>query len=116
MRITVPTLAVVMLAGWSFQTSAHARCPELTELRITANQASKEVVTFAGGSRCDAYVRSAMAWNALLQYANDHRESCEVSATSLTELEKLRQENAQMRDNVCAGRPAQPYPADIIQR
>jgi hypothetical protein len=116
MRTLIPAIAVIMLAGFCGQASAQAQCPELTRLRSEAAAASKPVTRALVSSRCEAYIRSSMAWDALLQYANDHRESCDISFHSLSEFEKFHREEVQARDNVCAGRPARPFPPDIIRR
>ena len=116
MRTLVWAVAMIALAGWCSQANAQSRCPELTELRDEANQASKQARSFARMGRCETYVRSAMAWNALMHYASEHREACDISSASLTEFEKRQREMTQLRDNVCAGRPGRPFPAEIIQR
>jgi hypothetical protein len=41
---------------------------------------------------------------------------CDVSVRSLADFEKYYAEAVSARDNVCAGRPARPFPAEIIQR
>ena len=57
-----------------------------------------------------------MAWGAVAQYANDHRETCDISILSVNEFEEYHRKAAKARDDVCAGRPARPFPPDIIQR
>jgi hypothetical protein len=57
-----------------------------------------------------------MAWGAVAQYANDHRESCDISPVALSEVGQRQREAEKARDSVCAGRPLRPYPADIIER
>jgi hypothetical protein len=57
-----------------------------------------------------------MAWGAIAQYANDHRELCNISILSLNEFEKRHSEAAKARDDVCGGRPLHPFPPDVIQR
>jgi hypothetical protein len=52
----------------------------------------------------------------MVQYANDNREACDISTLSLDEFEKYHREAVQARDNVCAGRPARPFPPDVIRR
>ena len=66
--------------------------------------------------RCEAYGRFSAAWGEIFRYANDHRELCDVSDVSLGEFEKRYREAVKARDNVCAGRPLQPFPPDIIKR
>jgi len=56
------------------------------------------------------------AWGAVAQYANDNREPCHISISSLNELERYHREAEHDRDNFCAGRPLRPYPPEIIRR
>jgi hypothetical protein len=117
MRTLIAVVAMTALAGFCSHARAQAQCPELTRLRSEAVEASKPaerglMIT----SRCEAYIRSSMAWAELAQYANDHRESCDISIRSLSEFEKYRSEAVIARNNVCAGRPARPFPPEIIRR
>jgi len=114
MRKHMPALAMMALAGFCSQASAQARCPELSRLRGEAAEASKQLIP--ASDRCGAYTRFSMAWGAIAQYANDHRELCDISIPSLSDFEKYHREAVTARDNVCAGRPARPYPPDVIQR
>jgi hypothetical protein len=116
MRTLIPALAMTALAGFCSHASAQAQCPELTRLRSEAVEASKPMTRALTSSRCEAYIRSSMAWADLVQYANDHRESCDISIRSLSDFETYRREAATARDNVCAGRPARPFPPEIIRR
>jgi hypothetical protein len=116
MRICLPSLATVALVGAFSQASAQASCPELTALRHEATEASRQIVGVPASERCLAYNRSSAAWGEVAKYASDHREQCEISAVSLSEFEKRHREAQKARDNVCAGRPARPFPPDIIQR
>jgi hypothetical protein len=116
MRIHMPALAMIALIGFASQASAQARCPELTRMRSEAVAASKRTMGVPTSERCEAYNRVSMAWGAMARYANDHRESCDISILSVNELEGYHREAAKARDNVCAGRPPRPFPPDIIQR
>jgi hypothetical protein len=116
MRKLLPALAMIALGGFFNQAHAQAQCPELTRLRSEAAQARKPIALSLISDRCDAYIRSSIAWRAVLQYAEDHRESCDISLRLLGEFEKYHREAVSARDNVCAGRPARPFPAEIIQR
>jgi len=116
MGTLIPALAMAVLVGFCSQANAQSQCPELTRLRSEAAAASKPVTRALMSSRCEDYIRSSMAWDALLQYANDHREACDISGRSLSEFEKFHREEVQARDNVCAGRPARPFPPEIIRR
>jgi len=115
MRTLLPAVAMA-LVGFCSQANAQAQCPDLSRLRSEAAAASK--LTAARGlisDRCEAYIRSSMAWGAMVRYANDHRESCDISMESLSAFEKYRREAVSVRDNVCAGRPARPFPPEIIK-
>jgi len=107
---------MMALVGFCSQAGAQASCPELTRLRGEAAAASEKVRVFPASDRCAAYIRFSMAWDAVTQYANDHRESCGISSRSLSEFEKYHREAVNARDNVCAGRPARPFPPEIIHR
>jgi hypothetical protein len=111
----MPALAMAALVGFCSQVNAQAPCQELTRLRSEAADAIKQTTGDPAG-RCEAYNRFSDAWGAIAEYANDHRESCNISAISLVELEKRHREAETARDNVCAGRPLRPYPPDIIRR
>ena len=112
MRTHMPALAMAALIGFCSQVNAQAECPELARLRGEAAEAVKQM---PGGpvGRCQAYNRFSAAWDAIAQYANDHRESCDVS---LSQIERRRHEAERARDNVCAGRPRHPFPPEIIRR
>ena len=116
MRTLIPAIAMIALTGFCGQANAQAQCPELTRLRSEATEASKPMSRALTSDRCEAYIRSSMAWGAMVQYANDHRESCGISTRSLSEFEKYHREAVSARDNVCMGRPARPFPPEIIQR
>jgi hypothetical protein len=114
MRISLTTLAIAALVGFAGQANAQAQCPELSRLRSEASKPVRGVVP--APERCAAYTRVAMAWNEITQYANGHREACDISASSLNDFENYRREAVKARDNVCAGRPARPFPPEVIQR
>ena len=110
MRTSITALAMIALVGFCSQASAQARCPELIRLRSEAAEALKKTRGVPTSDRCAAYIRYSMAWGTIAHYTNDHRESCDISVTSLSDFEKYRREAVTARDNVCAGRPAHPYP------
>ena len=116
MRTHVPALAMIALVEFCSQANAQGPCPELTRLRSEAAENSPRLRGVPTSQRCEAYIRFAKALLAIAQYANDHRESCDLSTVSLSDFEKYHQEAVSARDNVCAGRPARPFPPDIIQR
>ena len=116
MRTLLPALAMIALGGFSNQANAQAQCPELTRLRSEAAGAQKPMARGLISNPCDAYIRTSMAWRAVLHYAEEHREMCDISIRALSDFEKYYSEAVSARDNVCAGRPARPFPPDIIQR
>jgi hypothetical protein len=116
MRNFFPALAITVSLGISAQANAQTLCPELTRLRGEAQEVLKQSRRVPQSERCYAYNRLSLAWGAVAQYANDNREACHISASSLNDFERYRREAGEGRDNVCAGRPLRPYPAEIIQR
>ena len=116
MRMYIPALAIITLVVFCIQADAQTRCPELTRLRSEAAEALKQTRTVPPSQRCDSYNRFSVAWGAIAQYANEHRESCDISNVSLSQFEEYHRQAVKARDNVCAGRPPRPFPPDIIQR
>ena len=116
MRTRMPAFTIIALLGLCIEVNAQAPCPELTRLRTEAQEVLKQSRTVPASERCYMYIRLSVAWGAVAQYANDNRESCHISIPSLNEFERYRREAVKDRDNVCAGRPLRPYPADVIQR
>jgi hypothetical protein len=116
MQAHLSALAILALVGCCSQANAEAQCPELTRLRSEAAEAAKQMTALPRPKGCEMYIRSSMAWHAIVQYANDHREACDISTVSLSGFEQRHREAVSARDNVCAGRPARPLRADIIQR
>ena len=95
---------------------AQTQCPELTRLRAEAEAVAKPTRGARVLPRCETYIRSSIAWNDVARYASDHREACDVSSSMLDAIESAHRAAVKARDNVCSGRPALSYPADIIQR
>jgi len=116
MPTPMPSLTIIALVGFCIQAHAQDRCPELTRLRGEAAEALKQTMNVPASARCDSYNRLSKVRSAMAQYASDHRESCDISTSALSELVKSDSDAEKARDNVCAGRPARPYPPDIIQR
>ena len=110
------TLAMIALVGFCGPANAQALCQELTRLRSEASEAVQQMRGAPTSDRCAAYIRFSMAWGAIAQYANDHRELCDISIPLLSDFEKRYREAVSARENVCAGRPIRPFPPDINQR
>jgi hypothetical protein len=108
------TLVIVSLSG--VPAEARTPCPELIQLRNAATAAWKQAMRAPAPERCGALNQAAQAAEKTLKYANNNREACDISVPSLNQVEGYHREAVQAHDNVCAGRPLRPYPADIIQR
>jgi hypothetical protein len=115
-RIGVPVLTMIAIVGLGVQAEAQTPCPEYLRLRSAATEAWKQAMRVPPSERCAALYHASLAAEATLKYANDNRESCDISVPLLNQVEGYRREAVQARDNACAGRPVRPYPADIIQR
>src|SRR4051794_10774672 len=107
-------IAIASLSGGPSE--ARMPCPELIQLRNAGTAAWKEAMRAPAPERCEALNQAALAAEKTLRYANNNREAWDISVPSLNQVEGYHREAAQARDNVCAGRPLRPYPADIIQR
>jgi hypothetical protein len=115
-RMEVPALAMIIIVWLGAQAEAQTPCPELVRLRNVATKAWKEAMRAPPSERCGALYHASLAAEATLKYADNNRESCDVSVPLLNQVEGYHREAVQARENACAGRPLRPYPADIIQR
>jgi hypothetical protein len=95
---------------------AQAPCPEYLRLRNAANEAWKHAMSVPPSERCGALYRASLAAAATFTYASNNRDACDISVSLLDQVEGYQRQALQARDNICAGRPLRPYPADIIQR
>ncbi|MCK1622328.1 hypothetical protein IVA87_20325 [Bradyrhizobium sp. 147] len=114
MRILLRVVAMIALAGLCREARAQPQCPELTRLRSEAVEASKPTTRAVMAGRCDRYIQASRAWNAVVDYAYDHQDVCGISDRVLGDLETYRRDAVTARNNVCAGRPVRPFPADIV--
>jgi hypothetical protein len=112
----VPAVTIVAIVWFGVQAKAQTPCPELVRLRNAATEAWKDAMRVPRSERCGALSRASSAAEATLEYANNNRESCDISVPLLNHVEGDHRKVVQARDNVCAGRPLRPYPPDIIQR
>ncbi len=113
--IRVSAFTMIATAWFAVQAQAQPPCPEVVRLRNAATEAWKEAMRAPQPERCGALDHAAMATEATLNYANNNRESCNISVRLLNDVEGYHRDAVQARDNVCAGRPLRPYPADIIR-
>ena len=112
----VPAFTVIAIVGLGVQVEAQMPCQELVRLRNAATEAWKQAMTAPPSERCGALYHASLAAEATLKYADNNRESCNISGPLLSQVEGYRRDAVQARDKACAGRPLRPYPADIIQR
>lgn len=114
--IGVPALTMIATVWFGVQAEAKTPCAEYLRLRNTASEAWQEAMRAPPSERCGALHHAALAAEATLTYADNNRESCDISGPMFNQAEGYRREAVQARDNACAGRPLRPYPPDIIQR
>jgi hypothetical protein len=121
MMLVKPTGALVMagvagFVGLAASADARAQCPELEHLRSVIVEARERIAKAPALERCGPYFRLSEAVKARVEYARQNIESCGISDRSLAQMEREYRDATRMRDNVCAGRPARPFPPEIIQR
>jgi hypothetical protein len=113
---SVPAFTLIAMVGLGVQVEAKTPCPEVVQLRNVAAEAWKQAMRAPQSERCGALYRAVLATEATVKYADNNRESCNISVSLLNEVERYDREAVQARDNVCGGRPLRPYPPDIIRR
>ena len=112
----MPAVTIIVLLVLGVQVNAQAPCAEVTRLRNAANAAWKQAMKAPESERCAALSKASLATEATLKYANENRESCNISDRLRSQVEKYHSDAIGARDNVCAGRPLRSYPPDIIKR
>jgi len=112
----VPAFAMITIIGLGVQVEARTPCQEYLRLRNAATEAWKQAMRAPSSERCGALYHASLAAEATLKYADNNRESCDISVPVLDEVERYHRETVQARHNACAGRPLRPFPPDIIQR
>jgi sigma54-dependent transcription regulator len=115
---TIKAMAIVGLGivGLGVQADAKTPCPEVVRLRNAATEAWKQAMRAPQSDWCGALHQAALAAAATAKYADNNRQTCDISDSLLNQLQKYHRDAVQARDNVCAGRPLRPYPPDIIRR
>jgi hypothetical protein len=113
MEVLAFTMIAIVWLG--VRAEAQTPCAEEVRLRNAATEAWREAMKAPPSERCGALYHASLAAEATLNYANNNRESCAISVPLLNQVEGYYRKAVQARDNVCAGRPLRPYPADIIQ-
>jgi hypothetical protein len=112
----VLAFTLIAIVGLGVRVEAQTPCQEYLRLRNAAAEAWKQAMRAPPSERCGALYHASLAAEATLKYADDNRESCDISVPLLNHVDRYHREAVQARDNACAGRPLRPFPADIIQR
>jgi hypothetical protein len=111
-----PALTIIVLLGLGVQAKAQAPCAEVLRLRNAASEAWKYAMSAPASQRCGALAQASVATKATLNYADNNRQSCNISDRLLNEVDGYHRQAVQAHNNVCAGRPLRSYRPDIIQR
>jgi hypothetical protein len=112
----VAAFTLIAIVGLGVQAEARTPCQEYLRLRDAATEAWKQAMRAPPSERCAALYHASLAAEVTLKYADNNRESCDISVPLLNQVDRNRRDAVQARDNACAGRPLRPFPADIIQR
>jgi hypothetical protein len=114
--IKVPALTIFAIIGLGIPAEAQTPCPELLQLRNAATKVWNEAMGAPRWKRCEVFGHASSAAKATLKYAENNRESCNISVRLLNDVEGYHRQAVEARGNACAGRPLMPFPADIIRR
>jgi hypothetical protein len=115
-KAVAAAFTMMAIVGLAARAEARTPCQEYLRLRNAATDAWKQAMRAPPSERCGALYRASLAAEATLKYADNNRESCDISVQMLNQVEGYQREAVQARDNACAGRPLRHYPADIILR
>ncbi|MET4390704.1 hypothetical protein ABIB73_006489 [Bradyrhizobium sp. F1.4.3] len=98
------TLAMMLLIGFTAPAASQDPCSTLTRPYSEADTALKKAAGLVAQDRCDAYVRFSVAWAEVAKYARDHSEACDISAPSLSDIDKHHRQAVSEREEACGGR------------
>ncbi len=84
--IGVPAFTMIAIVWLGVQAEAQTPCPELVRLRNAATEAWKEAMRVPPSQRCGALYHASLAAEATLKYANNNRESCDISVPLLNQV------------------------------
>ena len=88
----VPAFAMIAIIGLGVQAEAKAPCQEYLQLRNAATEAWKQAMRAPRSERCGALNHASSAAEATLKYADNNRESCDVSVQLLNQVEGYHRE------------------------
>jgi hypothetical protein len=74
----------------------------MLRLRNAASEAWKHAMSAPASQRCGALAQASVATEATLNYADNNRQSCNISDRLLNEVDGYHRQAVQARDNVCA--------------
>ena len=89
LRGILAALTIIVLLGFGVQTQAQARCAELSRLRNAASAAWKYAMSAPASQRCEVLAQASVATEATLNYADNNRQSCNVSERLLNEVDGI---------------------------
>ena len=75
----VLAFTMIAIVGLGVQAEAQAPCPEYLRLRNAATEAWKQAMRAPRSERCGALYHASLAAEATLKYADNNRESCNIS-------------------------------------
>jgi hypothetical protein len=97
------TVVIIALAGFCSPVVSQERCSDSDRLTAEAETTFANAAGSVGPGRCDAYIRYSVAWAEAAKYARSHREHCDISASSLSEINELHRKAVAERIDACGG-------------
>jgi hypothetical protein len=91
-RKGLAAFAMVAMLGVGVRVEARTPCQEYLRLRNAAAQAWGQAMRARPSERCGAFYHASLALEATLKYADNNRESCDISAEQLNQLEGYRRQ------------------------
>jgi hypothetical protein len=101
----VPAFAMITIIGLGVEVEARTPCQEYLRLRNAATEAWKQAMRAPPSERCGALYHASLAAEATLKYADNNRESCDISVQLLNQVEGYHREAVQAREH-CKGHVA----------
>jgi hypothetical protein len=108
----VLAFTMIAIVGLGVQVEAQTPCPELVRLRNAATEAWKQAMRAPPSERCGALYRAALAAEATLKYADNNRESCDITVPLLNQVERYHRGN----HRITAFCGLQEMPAETLEK
>jgi hypothetical protein len=93
----VPAVTIIVLLGLGVQAKAQGPCAEVLRLRNAASEAWKHAMSAPASQRCGALAQVSVATEATLNYADNNRQSCNISDRLLNEVDGYHRQAVQAR-------------------